>query len=741
MISMVEVSDPKEAAAQQSKDLLERVTELETRLTRNDSHAYLPPAVDGVSSAGLSELWARADHVHKGVTYVLDTNGEQYTGAAAAEATDTRFPAINGAATITGLWTFDRDPLAPFAVTANSAYVPNLDADLLDGYHAIAFPRKAEDATIAGGWTFTPNQRFSAHVEIGSATEYISRGVGTILELHATTQIKSYIDAALVTRVVAGGLDVYGDCDVRDDADHYRIQSTSVLGRTNTGIATLPAGALFYGNRRAYFDVSAAEGTEYIYSATDGHLDLVADISVDINANLVVSAGHGITAPNYYVPDGGAFGIEGNELLQFAAAGSITVSGANLLLDSTNQIQFRDTDLSIYSSADGVLNIGADTTIAMAGAVTMDTSLTMTTTAPINFNDTAKHIGWDGTNIAYVTDSGSHAFAGAVTMDSTLGVTGLITSAGITLTSNLTMPEDGWIGIAGPLERFVFNGSAGTIEVRDAVLECYDALDMVGNPLINVSLLETAAIGPYIAGTAIEIEEDFEFQGTYSAYFMDSGKVVWGTGSDASMYYDGTDMNLVTSVVAASDFVVACGTDKTLELTETVWEDIQFTVSSGKVPSANFPSFDTFTTNTKEYNFAVDDFIYLDANELSHWWAEATTVKVHIHTTVETANSTGADRFAKFTVYFAYADTGDVWTETSVTAELTIPTGTAAMTLFLLEVDDVALAGKKVGTQAKVTAKRIAATGGTEKADGMFITQVGVHAEKDTMGSRQVLVK
>lgn len=47
----------------------------------------------------------------------------------------------NGASswTQTGLITFDRDPLAPFAVTASSAVVPNLDADKLDGEEGSAY--------------------------------------------------------------------------------------------------------------------------------------------------------------------------------------------------------------------------------------------------------------------------------------------------------------------------------------------------------------------------------------------------------------------------------------------------------------------------------------------------------------------------------------------------------------------------------------------------------------------------
>lgn len=41
--------------------------------------------------------------------------------------------------TVTGLKTYDRDPNPPFAVSANSAVVPNLDADKLDGHEATAF--------------------------------------------------------------------------------------------------------------------------------------------------------------------------------------------------------------------------------------------------------------------------------------------------------------------------------------------------------------------------------------------------------------------------------------------------------------------------------------------------------------------------------------------------------------------------------------------------------------------------
>lgn len=52
--------------------------------------------------------------------------------------------------TIDGVWTFDKDPSAPFVVTSGSAKVTNLDADLLDGEEGSAYHNAANlTGTIA----------------------------------------------------------------------------------------------------------------------------------------------------------------------------------------------------------------------------------------------------------------------------------------------------------------------------------------------------------------------------------------------------------------------------------------------------------------------------------------------------------------------------------------------------------------------------------------------------------------
>lgn len=199
--------------------------------------------------------------------------------------------------------------------------------------------------------------------------------------------------------------------------------------------------------------------------------------------------------------------------------------------------------------------------------------------------------------------------------------------------------------------------------------------------------------------------------------------------------------SLITDTGTPRDLPIDCGANKTILLNQVVYEDLQFPVATGKVPAANAPSWEAFTTNTNEFAFSVDDYLDLQGGEVPHWWKEATIGDVHLHLTLKAANDTGADRFAKLTVYIATSDAGDVWAETSLTAELTIPTGSAANKAFYLDLGNLDLSAYLIGAQVKIRIKRIAATGGTEYASDTFITQVGIHLQKDTLGSRQEIVK
>ena len=168
----------------------------------------------------------------------------------------------------------------------------------------------------------------------------------------------------------------------------------------------------------------------------------------------------------------------------------------------------------------------------------------------------------------------------------------------------------------------------------------------------------------------------------------------------------------------------------------TVWNDLQFQISDAKVtPASLLPSWETFTTNTSEYAFSVNDEVDTSANEIPHFWKQGTAGNAHMHITTKAVPA--QEEKARFTVTFAYADTDEVWVEAPLTAELTIPISTTALTNFYLDLGDITLTNYLIETQMRCRVKRIAkSAGGTEYGGDIFITQVGIHFERDTIGSR-----
>jgi hypothetical protein len=199
-------------------------------------------------------------------------------------------------------------------------------------------------------------------------------------------------------------------------------------------------------------------------------------------------------------------------------------------------------------------------------------------------------------------------------------------------------------------------------------------------------------------------------------------------------FHDKTDFNVV---VGKGDLIIDCPSQKTVELAEPVWEDIQFHMSTGLAIGGSTPTWAPLTTNVYAYKFGVNDGIEAEFQELNHKWKEGGTGHFHLHLVIDVAQSTGSDRFAKFNAYVAFANAGTgVYGETTLTAELTIPTGSAAKQEFYLDMGDIAFTSRTIGTQVGVTVERIAATGGTEYADDVFVTQCGAHIEQIRIGSR-----
>lgn len=117
------------------------------------------------------------------------------TSALSAKSLDT----LEGDQTITGLKTYDRDPSAPFAVTASSAVVTNLDADKLDGQEGTYYTNMGNAAAgtlaVARGGTNSATALNSNRAIVSSA--------GALVEAAAATNGQLLIGSTSAAPVVA----------------------------------------------------------------------------------------------------------------------------------------------------------------------------------------------------------------------------------------------------------------------------------------------------------------------------------------------------------------------------------------------------------------------------------------------------------------------------------------------------------------------------------------------------------
>jgi len=222
----------------------------------------------------------------------------------------------------------------------------------------------------------------------------------------------------------------------------------------------------------------------------------------------------------------------------------------------------------------------------------------------------------------------------------------------------------------------------------------------------------------------------------------DSAAIRFGAGTDMSVYYNGTNGIIDSSLVAASDLTVTCGAQKTIVLTNTVWMDANVGGATLRGGSTNPPItqiVDNAGANTGIYalGFNLND----EANgciEIPHDYAEGTNLVFHLHWFGNTAPGGGTDN-VKWQVTYSVCRDG------VTTPPATTPAGTqvAYTTQYAHVRTDLATingAAFKIGDQVQFNIKRIAASA-DDYAGVALLDTVGFHYQCDTMGSRQITAK
>lgn len=246
----------------------------------------------------------------------------------------------------------------------------------------------------------------------------------------------------------------------------------------------------------------------------------------------------------------------------------------------------------------------------------------------------------------------------------------------------------------------------------------------------------------YGATTAHRFNADVKLPG-------DSRKVILGAGDDMSVYYDGTNGNIDTDLVAASDLTIDCGTDKTVVLEESVWDDLRVVPGSFDRPGLSDPTIVAYTptgsgTGSYLYQFAKNNLASFTV-QMPHTYKTGTDIYCHIHWTpgpngaAESGNTVGWKvdyTWASINSAFGAMATLDLSDACDGTDDKHQMTPEAAITGTGKGISSMLICNvKRTDTGADDTWT------GTASGDLPMLLEIDFHFEIDTLGSRQISAK
>ncbi len=171
--------------------------------------------------------------------------------------------------------------------------------------------------------------------------------------------------------------------------------------------------------------------------------------------------------------------------------------------------------------------------------------------------------------------------------------------------------------------------------------------------------------------------------------------------------------------------------------TATIWNDLFFPMSSGRIGGANQPTWTAFQGNISEYTFSVNDYIHLPSSEISHGYKEESDFELHCH--IVTNGSDVGDTEVNYEVEYTIGNINGVMSAAAIltSGDFIIVGGTTDRTHRRIELGTISGTGILSMSSIKIRFRRIARVGGgTDPTSDPFVTMVGVHIEEDTVGSR-----
>lgn len=168
-----------------------------------------------------------------------------------------------------------------------------------------------------------------------------------------------------------------------------------------------------------------------------------------------------------------------------------------------------------------------------------------------------------------------------------------------------------------------------------------------------------------------------------------------------------------------------------------LWDDYTTAISAGKLPAANYPTYDYTagpSSNLGMYQFGINDYIDLEPIHIKHDIKPDSKIYPHVHWTLDGTNVNDVHWELSYSI--AKGHNQEAFSATSTVTVIGTPTGTA-WTHMVSEVGDAnAIDAPEVDSLVLLRLKRIT-NGATENTDAIYGLTVDLHYQKDRLGTPQ----
>jgi hypothetical protein len=212
----------------------------------------------------------------------------------------------------------------------------------------------------------------------------------------------------------------------------------------------------------------------------------------------------------------------------------------------------------------------------------------------------------------------------------------------------------------------------------------------------------------------------------------------------------GNDVIIDLSGDGAKDLIVDCGTQKTIELQETVWDDLRIVPGAFKFAGTSDPSLQDWQpggsgATLKIYKFAKDDQAFFSC-QMPHTYKLGTNLMAHVHWTPADRGNEENGKYVGWKIDCTFVDIHGTFPSTTTLDLSSVCSG----------IDDyheltpsVSLDGSGITGVSAMIMGRIyrSDTGtddtwvGTSNAQSPGLLELDFHYQIDTLGSRQEKVK